>query len=295
MGLKLVNDDTPQKKEAVSYTETDRNDYRDLEEPVVRIEPVYNAGVSEKRHMSGNNMIMVITFCQILVYIVSIATIGLYAYAIMQGKFNMYNTLMNMKIYIQISGVVFLVDAIVVNIFYQKNISLVLFAIFLSLFYPAKRDSVTGGKLGTVCTIGMTLAFVIIIVQFLVGAGKYGTPVVTLRDDYSTEHAKEFMEQTGDGTSKELGDLLSKNIQVDSIIFKQDKGKDTVVIEGMGEIYYMEGSLYQYNYKGVHTYLVFARDSVTQEYVLQDVDLNGTTLSNSLVDLYWESVWMKAN
>lgn len=295
MGLKLVNDDAPQKKEAVSYTETDRNDYRDLEEPIVRIGPVYNAGVSEKRHMSGNNMIMVITFCQILVYIVSIATIGLYVYAIMQGKFNMYNTLMNMKIYIQISGVVFLVDAIIVNIFYQKNISLILFAIFLSLFYPAKRDSVTGEKLGTVCTIGMTLAFVIIIVQFLVGASKYGTPVVTLRDNYSTEHAKEFMEQTGDGTSKELGDLLSKNIQVDSIIFKQDKGKDTVVIEGMGEVYYMEGSLYQYNYKGVHTYLVFSRDSVTQEYVLQDVDLNGTTLSNSLVALYWESVWMKAN
>lgn len=295
MGLKLVSDDAPQKKEAVSYTETDRNDYRDLEEPIVRVQPVYNAGVSEKRHMSGNSMITVLGFCQILVYIVSIAIIGLYVYAIMQGKFNMYNTLMNMKIYIQLSGVVFLVDAIVVNIFYQKSISLIVFSIILSLFYPAKRDSVTGGKLGTVCTVGMTLAFVIIIVQFLVGAGKYGTSVMTLRDNYSTEHAKEFMEQTGDGTSEELGDLLSKNIQVDSITFKQDKGKDTVVIEGMGEIYYMGDSLYQYNYKGVHTCLVFARDSVSQIYVLQDVDLNGTTLSKSLVDLYWENVWMKTN
>ncbi len=293
MGLKLVSDDASQKKEDVSYTESYRNDFRDLEEPVVRMQPVYHAGASEKSHMSGNSMMMVLNFCQILVYLVSIAITGIYVYVIMQGKFNLYNALMNMKIYIQLSGLVFVADAIVVNIFYQKDKSLIIFSIILSFFYPAKRDSVTGGRLGTMCTIAMTITFVIILGQFLIGISKYSVSAMTLQDEYSTEHVKEFMEQTIDGTSEELGDLLRENIQVDSITLKNVNGKDTVTIQGMGEIYYMANSLYAYDYKGVRTCLVFSRDSVTQKYILQDVELNDTSLNNSNVDFYWENVWLK--
>lgn len=292
MGFKLVSDEDLQKRVTDSYKENDRNDFRDLEDPIVNMQPVYSASTVEKHHMSDNNMVGVVTFTQILVYIISIAITGMYIYVIMQDKFNMYNTLMNLKIYIQLSGIVFIVDSIAINIFYQKDKSLVLFSIFLSFLYPAKRDSATGGRLGTICTIAMTLTFVIIMIQYLVGVSKYGVPVMTLTDAYSTEHAKEFMEQISDGASEKLGDLLSENIKIDTIRFSYKDGKDAVDIRGMGQCYYSDHVFYQEDNYLINTHLVFYKDPDTQKYTLESVQFNNDALGRNSIDIYWERIWL---
>ena len=136
-------------------------DFDDIKEPVViASRPV----VTNNTHMaakSQNNMVltvgMVLVYISFAIYIICMACVCI------KEPSDMYVNLLKVQWVFSLCVLIWIVDAVLVNILYDRKISLILFAWLFPFLYPSKRNDHVNGHAG----LGNLFCVVMVIVGFV--------------------------------------------------------------------------------------------------------------------------------
>lgn len=187
--------------------------------------------------MSDSVKEKIIMVTGILVYI-SFAIYIVYLFKIYNSSPESYmDVISSLKPIAGFMEVIAIIDAVLIFIFEEKNVLLLVFAIFLLPFYPVYRDKVIGGRFNI--GILLTALFFIGLVAVMIFAGKtassYGQLTTNVTDKETLDEAMALLDQEV-VNGKTYSDLLIKKgyfTPVDAT--KSNNGNKTVVaVSGSG-------------------------------------------------------------
>ncbi len=285
MALKLANDN--EKNEGARSVEQNPWDYDDVpvRETSIRSSfdnEVYIASVS--RSKGDTNIIVVLG--RILVYIAAILFIGAAIWCATQNKVDVTFNILKLKWAFTLSNVICFVDAILVNVLYERKITLIVLAWLLPFLYPFKRDQHVNdsGGIGALMSLGMTIALVCVCAVIFSSVTTY-SGIAMIEDDYTRAIAAEVFDQGGtQGTS--LGARISNNVAVSDVQVVTKGTKTVVVFEGLGRHYIgEEGILIESGNMVYDTQLAFVKNASGQ-YVLSGVVLGNKQMNSQFVSDY---------
>lgn len=232
---------------------------------------------------SGNHP--VVTVFGILVYLCVVGQAAMMGLASTAGPLHAYAELTTSAARISsICSLIMIVDAILVNVFSEKSISLVLFAIFLPFAYPIKRDSFIGGHgFGALCMV-LWLAGVLAVGGVCMnGIQTYGE-AVKLQSATDREAVSELFAQIDRDKETNEEITFEKKIldRIGTIDAVSVEGS-TIFLQGVGTIVGGDGG---FSLGGnVVTILKFTKkDGI---YQFETVTIQGKEYKDKYADAYW--------
>lgn len=305
MGLKLADDEKNNKPEGGlrlsgvedSQAEMDRRteeqnpwDFDQPEEPI-RMYSVSNrmdlSSAAEQKD-NGGSIILVIT--KIIVYVLFAFEIASIAWICTQDLSDLFINLLKFQGLYSICTLACIVDAILVNILYERKISLIILAWMFNILYPALRNRHIKGNsgMGALCGWGMGIALLALVGIMTKAFTSYGS-VFMITDEATRKEAVAVMDQILEDGSR-LGDKLLEKISVQGAAVEQQGNTTAVAFTGGGGIYLDGGAFVDTGGNSIETQLAFVKSSGGETYELGAVVLNGSTLNAYGVSSYWKSV-----
>lgn len=235
-----------------------------------------------------NERKVILIISEIIVYISCAYAIFCAAMITAKGSIDIYFMLPDLKVPIIIMIVCMCFDALMVCMFHEKKISLFIFAIFLSVFYPLYRSKAMGNAIliGLLGTMIVFFSFTMLFVNVGQRYTKYGI-VVTTEDELARHSAYDLMNQIGDN-GQEIGPYLMKKLDMNSIMAEQKKGEIYVSFSGTGS-FNIDNMGLDIG-KKTPTTVTFVKENDAKSYSLNDVKMNGASLNLNDQALYWSTV-----
>ena len=301
MALKLVNDEEKEKNvddtrmTAVSGQASDMKkepdnpwDYYKPEEPVVvrSISSTVPSGspVYESRGKSENSVIKI---GRIVVYICMLFMIVTEIWICTQPKVDIYYKMMPLSPIYSFCGLFIIVDAVLVNVLYEKKISLILWSLFFSVVYPAKRDKhVNGGSsIGTLCSLACFVVSMVLGVNLVSSILSYGSLVMNPSQEARTEGAAFLAAMQGaDGENWEQ--RLKRSMQIEDMqVDIQDSGT-MIVVSGNGKYGVEDDTMINYGSNQVPTQIGFQKKK-DGSYEMVGIAINNRRLTDSYAEYHF--------
>lgn len=206
-----------------------------------------------------------------------------------------------------LSGIVFTIDAVVINRGYKSKKSLYLFAWLLNFIYPFQRSSHLLKKnniVDYILAIAVVLGFVGVGYQAVTAQFQYKA-VYMVKDAEERQEIEALLSQNADGVA--LGKQLYKSFHVSGVAVNKNERVTKIVLIGKSN-YIVDPDLegkkdVKWNIKenlfvkkgsyNVSTQLVFIKGSHSSEYRLSTVKLDEEALLPSYIYNYWRKVILR--
>ena len=285
MALKLANDN--EKNESVDRVQGNPWEYDDMtiKETSIRASynnEIYTSNVSKSK--SDTNVIILIG--RIVVYIVAILSVVGIIWCATQDKVDIAFNVTKLQWLFSLLSLVCIIDSILVNVLYERKISLIIFALLLQFLYPLKRDQHVNGSggIGALVSLGMVISYVALFATLFSAFSTYNA-IVSIEDDQTRKVAAEVFDQSAtQGTN--LGTRITNNVAVTNVQVVTQGTKQIVVFEGMGRHNISdEGVMVESGNMIYDTKLAFAKNE-SGKYVLTGVALNNKQLNAQFVSYY---------
>jgi len=265
-------------------------DFDKPEEPIITrsVSSGVTAGSSSHSSFLGDVHI-VVKLGRIVVYVSILFMIISAIWVATQPKIDSYVNLLKFSPFYSLCEFLLILDAILVNVLYERKISLIFWAWLFGFIYPIKRDKhVNGGSLwsGLLC-VGMLLACVALVANFMTALTDYGQ-VVMNEDEAVRTAVVAFMEHPVTEGGENFGSKLKKNFQIQNIDVETQGTQMVVVVQGNGQYGANTDGFIDYMSKTVATQLAFVRDA-SGNYKLGGVVLGNVQLSNQNANYYWNT------
>lgn len=286
-GLKLADvDNEKMNGQAAGWKES--WDFSEEIEPV-RITAVDSALKREAGELKETNVANVfLLISQIILYALIVAEIAALAYISSKEPFSILNNMLTFKGLFQACTVYFIVDSILVNVLFERKISLIIFAWLLPFLYPWMRQSHVKGKGG----IGgiVTLIYFLSLGAFIMAAGRqymYYGGIMLEKDAAVRAAAAKLLEQIQEN-GETMGDLFYDHYSIDTVTAKKEGNQTVIVFSGNG-LFYLEQDTFVRNLnKTIPTQMTFVRSGNDIKYQLQAVNIDGVELSERGIKNYWQ-------
>lgn len=256
------------KTRSVSSTAPDSSTYKSS---AYQIHPVVKIG-------------RIVVYVDMLFMIIAMASIGA------QPKLDIYLSIIKLSPIFSVCELLLIVDAVLVNVLYEKKISLIFWAWLLAFVYPLKRDKhVNGGSSwgGLIC-IGIIMASVFLASNMVVASLTYGLAIVNV-DEAERAEIKEFVEYTAAEGEDSFGERLKRNFTVENIVVEKQGNQTIMVFQGIGRYSVNENAFLDHGNNSVETQLAFVKDS-SGDYQLGAVLFGDVQLSEYYMQHYWENL-----
>lgn len=307
MGLKLADDGENKKNESglqlsgmSEQQRTDQKteqenpwDFEKAEKPIVTHSISSSAITDSRSHGSFvNDIPAIVKVGGFVVYACILLMIGSMVWVALQPKIDIYITLTKFSPIISVCQVIIFIDAILVNVLYERKLSIILWAWLFCPVYPIKRDKHVngGGSWGTLACGGMIIATVATVGNFTAAYMNYGQ--VIMNEDATVRNAiVEFMEQPVPNSGESFDSKLNKNFQIENMDYVTQGNKNIIVVQAYGQYDFTSDGIIDYTSNTVPTQLGFVKDS-SGKYTIGAMVVNDSTLSAGNVEYYW-TVLMK--
>ena len=303
MGLKLAGEETEQQSGnglRLSGQEADARKTGDVnvepqnpwdlpDRPVVMSSVRSTVETETFQAKSGNEGNIVLVIGKIVVYLCFIFEMVSGVWICMQKPYNVAMNLMKFTGMYSFFEVLCIIDAILVNVLYERKLSLVFWAWLLPFFYPAKRNTHIKGDsgIGKMLGLGVFIASVALGIFLIKAFMGYGG-IIAITDEETRLTAAEVMDQVTDEGTR-LGDKLMRSVIVETAAVDKQGSGVTVVFVGNGSVK-MDGDVFvDIGTSTIETQLAFVKSS-EGKYELQVVVLDGTTLTPYGAKAYWNAV-----
>ena len=179
-------------------------------------------------------------------------------------------------------------DALMVNMFEDRAISLFFFALFLGIFYPFYRCKVVGGTLlpGLSCSLLALFAAAMLFTNIGQQKTKYGKTIY-VEDEEIRHSAYEVLIQEGDN-NREIGLSLQKKLDIESVTMEDKKDGRYITFIGTGKLNI--DNLGVESGKHTPTEVIFLKEKESDKYTFYHAKMNGGDLTTNQDALYWETI-----
>lgn len=235
-----------------------------------------------------NNIVLVIT--QIILYLLFALEVIVVIWCCVENKADIYVNLVKKQWIFTVCSGFCLVDAILVNILYERRISLIIWAFLLPFVYPSRRSNHINGSggIGTIICVAMLVCYFALFGTLFSAMTAYGN-LIYIADDTTRNTVTGMLDQTGED-GKTLGSRLKQNMDIESAEIQTSGSSTGIVIVGSGKHYVDNaGNLIEMDVNSIPTQLLFVKNS-KGTYQLSDVVLNSTRLGSQYREFYNNSV-----
>lgn len=301
MALKLVNDEERESNSDgirttdasgqgadIKKEQDDPWDYYKPEEPVVvrSISSTVPSGspVYESRGKGENSVIKI---GRIVVYICMLFTIVTGIWICTQPKVDIFYKILPLSPIYSFCGLLIIVDAVLVNILYEKKISLILWSLFFPVVYPAKRDKhVNGGSsIGTLCSWACFVGSIVLGVNLVSSILSYGSLVMNPSQEARTEGAAFLAAMQGtDGENWEQ--RLKRSMQIEDIQVEIQDSGTMIVVSGHGKYGVEDDTMVNYGSNQIPTQIGFQKKK-DGSYEMVGIVINNRPLTDSYAEYHF--------
>ncbi|MCM1158008.1 MAG: hypothetical protein NC300_04700 [Bacteroidales bacterium] len=290
-GLRLAGTDGEEIAKKEKAPETEVWDFSQGADTVriTSAESALKRTAKENKHVDSGNIIVKIM--GIVIYAVAIAHSGLLCWIAYQGVGKMTTNLYKFQGTFTFLSLIILVDAIMVNILFERKISLFVVALLLPFLYPGMRTShVKGsGGFGSIFSLIYFLSLCGFFAFFGNSYLHYGA-VILLEDEGKRTIAIDALDEMTE-SGKTLGDILAKTVRIEQVGVEQDAAGNVMVgFAGSGMISLDQDTYIKGMTKSVPTELVFVKSSGSGTYELRRAALNGKELTERGITNYWKLI-----
>lgn len=232
---------------------------------------------------------LVLKIGMIVVYVCFILNIASAAWICTQETSKLMENVLKFQGLYTATTLICIVDAILVNILYERKVSLVFVAWLLGFLYPVIRNKHVNGRsgMGGWCCFGTLIAGVVLTVYLFKGLSMYGS-ILVIMDEETRTQAVALMDQTMED-GRRLGDKIMKNVYVEGAAMEKEGAYTFVGLVGEGSVK-IDGDVFMDMGTGsVETRLGFVKEG-NGKYELQAVVLDGTEMTSYGAKSYWNSV-----
>lgn len=300
MELKLANDEDNNKKTGgLSLSGEERGDSKVQEnpwdfdkppEPIVTRSVRSSVTADSSLHTSAaSDVHIVVKIGGIIVYVCVLLIIVSIVWTVTQPKIEIYTNMQKISPLFSLCGFFLIVDAILVNVLYERKISLIIWAWLLMIVYPMKREKhVNGGSSwGGLACLGMIMAFAALCANIMTAVTTYGQAVMNADETIRKEIAT-FMEQPVADGGGNFEAKLKRNFAIQNIDVVTEGNQMVVVVQGNGQYGADKDNFIDYTNKMVPSQLAFVKDA-SGNYQIGAVQLGDVTLSNHYMNYYWNT------
>lgn len=243
--------------------------------------------VETKKDQEGRELVLKIGM--IVVYVCFILNIASIAWICTQETSSLMENQLKFQGLYTATTIICIVDAILVNILYERKISLVFVAWFLGFLYPVIRNKHVNGRsgMGGWCCFGTLIAFLFLVAYIFKGFSMYGN-ILVITDEETRTQAVALMDQTMED-GRRLGDKIMKNVRVEEAVIQKEGRYTCVGLLGEGRVKIDGDAFMDTGTVSVETQLAFVKEG-NGEYQLQAVVLDGTEMTSYGAKSYWNSV-----
>lgn len=244
--------------------------------------PQLQPGKNHKGSFASKNTRMVMQISRLVVYLAAIGMIGVFLFLSLSEHVDIFANIMKYRSILTMLTILFIVDAIILNVMFEKNVILILFAWILNFIYPWKRDkTVHEGITGKVLTIGIIAALIAMTGTFFAAFTTYGAGTLIMDDESSRHMVAECLEQEiYDG--KMLGNALFDNFDIQKVQLNKTDKDITIIFNGAGNVKANGESIAD---KALPTILTFKKETSEEHYKLVTAEVDDEELrANRLKD-----------
>lgn len=239
---------------------------------------------------TGNNIVL--TIGKAALYALFILEIIVIVWCCQQSKVDLYINLQKWQWVGSICSIVCLIDAILVNVLYERKISLIVIALLLSFIYPWRRAKFTNGNggVGALIVVGTLVASVALFASAYSAFTSYGNVIMEPDAEIRKSVAEVIDQPTEDGST--LGAKIGQNVTIQSADVRVQGNSTQVMIQGMGKHYVdtSNNALVEMNTKTIPTQLLFVKNGGESTYQLSGAALDDKALSSQYLEFYNNSV-----
>lgn len=248
--------------------------------------------VSDKNVTNKNtgNKNVIVTISGILLYVLFALSVCALAWiSIKESPVNIYDNIKKVQPLFSILSIYVIIDAIIVFVLNEKRISLIVFAVVLSPFYPIKRNKVINGSGG----IGglITLAYIIGIISLTGSAYKgfstYGN-IIRIEDQTVRRDIVAMLDQPMD-SGITYGQLINKHMRIVDAAIEERGGQTFIALTGIGDVSLANEEVFEVGGFSVNTALVFSRDT-SGNYNIVSAQLGDKMLTERGAKSYWHAI-----
>lgn len=242
-----------------------------------------SAAAHRKGSFASKNTRIVMLICRYIVYITAMVIIGMFMKLSLSDHADIFMNILEIRPILTLLSVVFIIDAILLNMFFEKNVFMILFAWILSFLYPWKRDKHVGEKgIGKILTIGIIASVIGAAGTFFLAYTTYGAGTLLMEDKASRHVVAECLEQEiSDG--EVLGKVLGKSFAIKEVKLEQTGKAKTIVLNGVGSVK-ADGEFS--DAKNIPTILTYKKDSKDGVYKLVKAVIDDTELRENRIKIY---------
>ncbi len=226
----------------------------------------------------------------IIMYLSFIGEIVIIALLCMGHKIDIYADMFRYKFILRFFQIIPFVDAIIVNALYEKKISLIFLAGFLTFLYPGKRDRhVNGGGFGTLLGIASLIAVIAVLGNLISAMLTYGVKTVRISDkETRTEVAAMLDYPTANGNT--FGETLRSSFMIAEATVEEQGGKKIIALLGNGSCMLNSDNTYTMTNKNTPTLLLYEKDTATNTYELKGVTTGNMQLNSPYIKWYQNEI-----
>lgn len=227
---------------------------------------------------------------KVLMYIAVILTVCLYALMCIGNPVDILFRIDKYKLFIGLCNGILFFDAIIVNLLYERKISLLIVAWLFPFAYPTIRNQHVDDQLGLggICCFVIIAAFIATSTNVYRVYAEYGT--ICTDENETLRHGVAEIYATASGKSETVGTYLRRNYRVASA--KTNEQGSVIQLDGYGNCYMGKSGYEPTVAMEVPTILTFQADSAGV-YRLVKADLDGAVLTDSDLSKYQEYVLYK--
>ena len=194
---------------------------------------------------------------------------------------------------VMVLTIVLLIDALLVFFLEARKAMLFVLAMVLGVFYPLYRSKTVRGTVipGILCFLLAAATWTMLIVSAGQGVTKYGEALVYTEDEYTRHAVAELMDQNAEnGTPLRIIIKKAEKNGIQKYEVSDNGDKREITVTGIGSKEYNFGNETLSNPNGMNAVLVFQRKSQTEPFVIKEVTLDSTKLSEKRVKQFWAAM-----
>lgn len=224
----------------------------------------------------------------VLVYMAVLAQILVLMWISTQGAASFITNMNNFSFVFSVGTGILVVDAILVNILFDKKTSLIPTAWLLSFLYPAMRRSFVKGSAGFATVVSVIYFLSICLFGAMVGREymRYGG-ILLVEDTECRVAAVQVLDYQWEN-GETLGDVFMEHMQIENATMVVADKETQITIEGKGLLYPLENTMGRSLNKNIPTTITFVKVQSGTGYSVKSLVLNGEEMSESGIQLYWE-------
>lgn len=289
-GLRLAGADGEEALNKPKAPETDVWDFSQGADTVriTSAESALKRAAKENKYVDPADIL--IKVMGIVVYVAVILESAILCWTAYQGVGPLMTNLHKFSGLVSFLSLLIIIDAVLVNVLFEKKVSLIVLALTLPFLYPGLRTSHVKGSGGIGNMISLLYFFCLCgFIAFIGNSYLHYGAVLLIEDENSRSIAVNVLDQVTE-SGETLGDILSETIVIEQVGVQENAGNVVVGFSGQGMLSLDQDVFIKGMTKSVPTELVFVKPSGGTTYELRKAVLNDKELTERGITNYWHLI-----